>query len=289
MKCGGKFYLTLDGTYLHMKRLKLSQVTDDKIESFINNGNKSNKLPFLFSSQILTQLSQLNSLEDATTDGSPTLRSFMGKGDDLYEGTYLIDADEDVKMFLYSAPDDIDEKSFKEEKPVLGGSAIKKALKTIKFKDIPKLHYEWGYESDMPDQANDEPEVFNANKLASEISGLGEKHHLLNDYIFSQGWHVITVNDWTAANRPTTFLITTEEPFDVKRLQLIIVEVEELTNFYNWSLVAGAIYDNKLLPVVDGNPTLRGRTKVLFAKVSKDGAFNEKSYDVGTGEWHNSD
>jgi len=94
------------------------------------------------------------------------------------------------------------------------------------------------------------------------------------------------MNDEAAANRPTTFLITTEEPFDIKRLQLIIVEVEELTNFYCWSLVAGAIYDNKLLPVVDGNPTEKGRTKIFFVKVSEDGAFNEKSYDVGTGEWH---
>lgn len=285
-KYGGKYYLTLDGTYLQMKRLKLSQATDDRIECFINNEKKSSQYSFSFVSQILTQLNKLNILEDATSDGSPTLRSFMEKGDDLYEGSYIIDADEDVNVYLYSAPDDIDEKSFKEEKPVLGGSAIKKALKKIKFKNIPKVHYEWGYESDMPDQANDEPEDFNANKLASEISGLGEKHHLLNDFIFSQGWHVITVNDWSAANRPTTFLITTEEPFDIKRLQLIIVEVEELTNFYNWSLVAGAIYDNKLLPVVGGNPTEWGRINIFFVKVSENGGYNEKAYDVRTGEWN---
>jgi hypothetical protein len=51
-------------------------------------------------------------------------------------------------------------------------------------------------------------------------------------------------------------------------------------------LVAGAIYDNKLLPFVDGNPTERGRTNIFFVKVSENGAYNEKAYDVKTGEWN---
>ena len=266
LKKGGKFYLTIDGTYKQIEHLKLSKATDEKVKSFLE--DEANKYWFI---------------------GSSLFNSLKEEGDAIYKGTYLIDPDEKVKMYLYSAPADIDEKKFKEEKPVLGGSAIKKALKTIKFSDISKVHYEWGYESDKPDEANDAPEVYNANKLASEIPGLGEQHHLLNDYIFSQGWHVISVADMVAASRPTTFLITTEEPFDIKRLQIIIVSVEELTNFYRWSFVAGAVYDNKLLPVVDGNPTegvIKKSPNNLLVKISENGAFNEMAYDKLYKRWN---
>lgn len=93
-----------------------------------------------------------------------------------------------------------------------------------------------------------------------------------------------------AASRPTTFLITTEEPFDIKRLQIIIVSVEELTNFYCWSFVAGAVYDNQLLHVVDGNPTegvLRKAPQEFLVKISENGAFNEMAYDNLFKRWNN--
>ena len=264
LKKGGKFYLTIDGTYKQIKHQKLSKATDEKVKSFLE--DKANWYWHL---------------------GSSHFNSLKEEGDAVYNGTYLIDPDKKVKMYLYSAPADIDEKTFKEEKPVLGGSAIKKAIKTIRFNDISKVHYEWGYESDKPDETNDAPEDYNANKLASEIPGLGDQHHLLNDYVFSQGWHVISVADMEAASRPTTFLITTEEPFDIKRLQIIIVSVEELTNFYCWSFVAGAVYDNQLLPVVDGNPTKNTITKEFLVKISENGAFNEMAYDKLYERWNN--
>jgi hypothetical protein len=57
------------------------------------------------------------------------------------------------------------------------------------------------------------------------------------------------MNDWTAANRPTMLVITIEEPFNIKRLQHIIVEVEDLTNFFNghWLQVISTIINSYLL------------------------------------------
>jgi len=51
--------------------------------------------------------------------------------------------------------------------------------------------------------------------------------------------------------------------------------------------VAGAVYDNQLLPVVDGNPTKNTITKEFLVKISENGAFNEMAYDKLYERWNN--
>ena len=115
---------------------------------------------------------------------------------------------------------------------------------------------------------------------------MGAINHLLKDYNFQPDWHIISMQTWKAVDSPTTFLITTNEPFDIKRLRLIIVSVEELTNFNCWTLVAGATYDNKLLPMVNGTPTKWSRPETYIVKISEDCAYNEKAFDVNNEEWN---
>ncbi|MBR4350077.1 MAG: leucine-rich repeat domain-containing protein [Bacteroidales bacterium] len=271
MPSTGKYYLTLEGTYLHLSSIKLSAATDEKIELLIDNKN-----------ELLDKFKKMVSLDDVVQNVPKALQDLLADGDVLREGSFLIDADQNVKVKLFSAPADIDDEKFENEVPDIDGNA----LKTIQFAKIPTAKYEWGYESEEPDRENNEQEEYEANKLAASITGLGAINHLLKDYNFQPDWHIISMQTWKAVDSPTTFLITTNEQFDIKRLRLIIVSVEELTNFNCWTLVAGATYDNKLLPMVNGTPTKWSRPETYIVKISEDCAYNEKAFDVNNEEWN---